>query len=1218
MALVPLTLDLQDVRDRDHWRWVLKDPHGAFLAGGEVALESTAPEYQGWLDLPGYLAHHADPDRRAADEARLLERFGRWLGAALFGTQGDKLLAHGPAVIRVRVPATPEAAGLPFRPFEAAWLRDRPLALHDLSLVFEAPGQPSRPAAAPISGVLRILAVFSLPPAGSPLNLRAERQMLKTLVKQLTSSGRAAITLRVLQYGTTRAILEAALEEGEGWDMVHFSGHGNAGELLLEAPDGRPDLIGADAVARLLQLARPRLKLVSLSACHSGAATVEETLRWLGLDFTPRRDAAATPTPAAAVPEAAGSVAQALVRSLDCGVMAMRFPVEDEFAIDLARRLYDKLLSKDQPLPRALQRALTETMRDQTRGHGALSAVTPALFGERAATLSLKPPVAPQGNFCAPIGFPPEARHFVGRVAALTRASAALAPDSGQTGVLFHGLAGGGKTACAVELANHFAEARRFKSFVWWKAPDEGADIAGALVSFAQALENRLDGFAMVHVVDRPEALQKFLPRLTGMLAEHALLLVLDNLESLLTPEGRWWDERWGLVLGSLLGHRGLTRTVLTSRIRPLGLPDSVPSEAIHALPLEEAVLLARQLPHLGRLIRGDQTSRMLVRRTLRLVQGHPKLIDLAEAQAASPSALRAQVEQAEAALIDGGQALEAFFRTGNSDRSPQTFLDDLRRWTTAVAALLPAASRTLFHLLCTLEESDRDDWVVTAVWPEVFGEAPPDLEATLGPVIAAGLVAVEPAGDRQPARYRLHPGVADAGRSEAGAEWRERVDEVLAGFWGAVFRHGLATEGQGGGAWVRRAGLAAAPYLLRRKDWETASALLERVVHWDKHPATLAAVLPLFDRIITATVGTPGYLSDRGIRARLLQLVGRPHEAEREMQGIIAEAEACENWRIASATIGNLITLWRDTGRAEPALALIERKKDFTRRSGFGPWTQMSDEGRRLQLLTGLGRHQEVFDAVQTLRPELRALPEKRGQQEVVNPWNVREVMLNTGHAAALALEDWQAALALNAEIGQFQAARGAPALERTRARFNDYGPLLGLGRLAEARTLLEHCRAAFEAADDYPLLGPCLTALADLEHQLGHPAAARRFEERALRPGYRVADPASCAISHFNLATYLMHGAGTPAEALAHRFAAVILATLTSSGQLQRWLPALRQDLARLGPEAPSLVPASFAELVARVEAIEGVRFGEMAERLNAGRFDLDELVRRYSGAP
>src|SRR5208337_2761578 len=122
-------------------------------------------------------------------------------------------------------------------------------------------------------------------------------------------------------------------------------------------------------------------------------------------------------------------------------------------------------------------------------------------------------------------------------------------------------------------------------------------------------------------------------------------------------PDGGWIDPRWGKVVATLLAHGGDSRLVLTSRVVPALAPPPGPPVAgdfaarllmlpIHALGLDEAAVLARQLPNLGTLLKGrvddDNTrevDRQLVVRTLNLVQGHPKLIELAEAQAADTKA---------------------------------------------------------------------------------------------------------------------------------------------------------------------------------------------------------------------------------------------------------------------------------------------------------------------------------------------------------------------------------------------------------------------------------------------------------------------------------------------------------------------------------------------------------------------------------------------------
>ncbi len=243
---------------------------------------------------------------------------------------------------------------------------------------------------------------------------------------------------------------------------------------------------------------------------------------------------------------------------------------------------------------------------------------------------------------------------------------------------------------------------------------------------------------------------------------------------------------------------------------------------------------------------------------------------------------------------------------------------------------------------------------------------------------------------------------------------------------------------------------------------------------------------------------------------------------------------------------------LLKDTGRFREALTLVEQEQDYTRRAGLGPWTQLLNEGYRLKLLVQVGRNEEALAAVEQLRPTLKTLPETRDQEETVVPWNVREVILNTGCFAARNLERWEPALTLNAEVLQSTIARHAPALEQARTRFNDYCSLLRLQRYAEARKVLEDCRATFAAENAVVELGKVFAALADLENELNHRDRAIALEHTALRYRYLTGDPEDCAISHFNLAIYLRNAGGLPAVALAHRLAAVLIGFQTTSGML------------------------------------------------------------------
>ncbi len=154
---------------------------------------------------------------------------------------------------------------------------------------------------------------------------------------------------------------------------------------------------------------------------------------------------------------------------------------------------------------------------------------------------------------------------------------------------------GGGKTACALELA--YTHEHAFDRLVWFKAPDEGRDVTGALTQFAITLENSLPDFKMVGLLEDPARLAAFLPQLTELLEQRRVLVVADNIESLLTSSGQWRDDRWGQVIAAMCAHSGLGRVVLTSRRLPAGLDQRVRVLAVDALPLDEALLLARELP---------------------------------------------------------------------------------------------------------------------------------------------------------------------------------------------------------------------------------------------------------------------------------------------------------------------------------------------------------------------------------------------------------------------------------------------------------------------------------------------------------------------------------------------------------------------------------------------------------------------------------------------
>jgi hypothetical protein len=524
-------------------------------------------------------------------------------------------------------------------------------------------------------------------------------------------------------------------------------------------------------------------------------------------------------------------------------------------------------------------------------------------------------------------------------------------------------MAGAGKTACALELAYRHQGA--FAALAFWSAPTDPDQFGDALRLLAVAWEAQLGdyGFAMVDKIATQERLENFLPRLRALLRDSGLLLVLDNLETLLAPEGGWRDPRWGPLIGALIGHDGESRVIFTSRITPSGLdPDRVLIRPVHALSRDESVLLARELPNLRALlhhetepVRGPGVADpALGRRVLTLVQGHPKLLELADAAAADPARLASQLAAAEAAV--DGAALTAFLTEGDTALDAAQFFQTLTAWTTDATATLPAPSRLLLQALCRIEDTDRDSMTLAGNWADLWrrleqpGEPPPRAEA-LAPLIAAALVAADPTDPADPnARvvYRIHPGVAEAVHAATPEPVTAAVDAELAAWWTAVADWATEQEqaGQDTSQLVVRAGLAAAPYLLRRHDWTTAAALLEQARHRDGYsPVTTQAVIPPLRRIAEAT-GDP---QDLGMLAAALRGVD-PGEAETLLRRAYDQATASGDHRLASGVVGELVILLRDQGRLRDALTMADQKIEHTRQAGLGAWTQLLDQGPDLR----------------------------------------------------------------------------------------------------------------------------------------------------------------------------------------------------------------------------------------------------------------------------
>ena len=656
----------------DRWRQ-------SILGTKDVALDASSPEYRGFVNL-GAHAPHTPPN------CPPLADLGIWIGEKIFGKLRTVLKNHcdrAGAAVAVNMILPPTAENLLSLPFELAHFANRTsfreagvrfIYRLDGALSQEQYKEPTDKESAEKG--LRILAVFSLPVRANPLNLRRERFELQELVRYLKVNKN--LHLRILQYGATRKALEVALQERDGWDIIHFSGHGQRGKLHLVDDCGGDDQIHADELGKLLKPAVARLKLLILNTCYSGASN-HASYALLGHDQAPGGQVNDDSEARAELSEAVlPSLAQDLAKQLDCAVLAMRYPVDDAFATELILSLYKKLLEDRRLLPEALHLALNTALPTWIPWMTVLKAssipvwtreASPILVGARAADLELSPPEKRWQPGMMPdpgpeVAFPSEAQCFVGHLLPMLKASQALALSSKKRGVLFHGEPGVGKTACAVELAYCYDQ-KRFVDYVLYEVGAEGDEVGDELRNFLRQIElqsGMTQSWLSEGLEDKDRFRRETLPKWRAYLRGRSILLVLDNLDPLMDVHARWIDPLWSDFLDKSLTHGGFARVVLTTRRVPVNLAyhPGLMTVPIDRLNDQESTLLARELLHLKDLFR-DDAGLDLLQRLLIAAKGNPEVFNRANKCAADLGMLARLLDAAEHKLKAGVHELDAF-----------------------------------------------------------------------------------------------------------------------------------------------------------------------------------------------------------------------------------------------------------------------------------------------------------------------------------------------------------------------------------------------------------------------------------------------------------------------------------------------------------------------------------------------------------------------------
>ena len=207
-----------------------------FFADHEVRLDPGDWQFEAFGDLTGYLSWHVAPDRRREDEARIVGEVGAWIGSEVLGPVAGALARKRPGH---GAGGGARGGGSAAVPAAGARARGRQAAVRAGRHARDASRMGGRRLFSRLGSGCGCSGCSACRRAGRSLNLRRERHALVRLIQGIAATGKAA-DVRVLQYGVTRDRLRDVLEEAEGWDVIHISGHGTPGELLLETAAGEP------------------------------------------------------------------------------------------------------------------------------------------------------------------------------------------------------------------------------------------------------------------------------------------------------------------------------------------------------------------------------------------------------------------------------------------------------------------------------------------------------------------------------------------------------------------------------------------------------------------------------------------------------------------------------------------------------------------------------------------------------------------------------------------------------------------------------------------------------------------------------------------------------------------------------------------------------------------------------------------------------------------
>ena len=690
---------------------------------------------------------------------------------------------------------------------------------------------------------------------------------------------------------------------------------------------------------------------------------------------------------------------------------------------------------------------------------------------------------------------------------------------------------------------------------------------------------------------------------LIAALRDEATLIVLDNFETNLETHAR--EAGYACIEPAFDGLlRGLlkalpetdSRLLVTGRHRPAVLStESTCWIPLGPLPPGEASVFVRSHPKLSELRFGDDAARGLLKRLLEISRGHPLILDRLGTLADDLSALSDALDQ----LDTGGlSALPSIFSAHRSDAEREAegrYLTDVAIGSVdlLIDRLTPDARRLLW--IVTLASEPVSERLIDGVWSgqsaedeqleqlrqlmqladQLPAEVRQQLEENMTDEVREALQRPTSGGDTPPVRplfetlhnaglltkpadaavYGFHELVRERMDAAMGRHPAERGDWTAESVWvaygeryAADFRRFGESSEQTAQDAAREAGRRALGYMVKASAFDRLGAFASRLVTGTSDPTFLALIIAELKAVVDTVPAGEGRWSLQTYLADALRRSGQSDASLPLYEAAASAAEVAEAWSDVAWITGNWAVALVGVGELSGAGAMHRRSAATAERGGHPRVNIVRPEVEALRIDVMQGKAETTLPQIEARLDAIRGWWERHARGESVPEAPDREFLargmvstLDIAREANEALGRWEGCLALLEEMEGVERAQGRSEHELTRTRFNQYGPLMSLGRLDAAQTTVEGCLDVFRRVEDVQRQAQALGALADIWDERRNTSQAVALQRQALALTNRFPDPQDRAISHGNLANYL-HRVGETEAGARHQLASLI----------------------------------------------------------------------------